>query len=552
MGCSSSKDGPTVVANVKAVHNPDSTWHAPVARALCASGGGSRALSYTMGVYRGLNELNLIPKLDAISSVSGGTWCSSIFMFAKSYKGNAVTTVDLVGADTTPQLLTMSELSKAPGAIASGIVQGDADKILAELSVEFVGREYEVWPHVMSRWLLRDFDSLKELTSYMALDDEAVSRIKAANPQLEKKTFVTPRSDRPKMYIMCATVLAPLNYLATNSNAVSFQQMPDYIGSPFYPNDQQVKYQKAALCGCDENLYKCCKTTRTVGGGFVESFAFGGEAPQKQSGGEGIPVGEPSAPWALPCAVGSSSWGPGGFANASSLAGDIGNIRTKYWPVTSPMLPKAQAATTYEVGDGGLIDNSGMMALLQRKAPKIVWVASAFTSFSTSYDWANATPENFDPASAGVVDQLYVLFGYNTTSPDYYYANDQVFDQSLCLETCKELRDLQLAGKPAVLKKKFTVLQNNWWGIVGGWEVEWVVLYLAKSTNFESQLPEETQSKINEGDSGPFANFPIYKTEMQNGAGDALGLTTEQVNLLAAQGEWSVLENAPLFTELLS
>ena len=40
----------------KAVHNPDSTWHIPVARALCASGGGSRALSYTMGVYRGLNE----------------------------------------------------------------------------------------------------------------------------------------------------------------------------------------------------------------------------------------------------------------------------------------------------------------------------------------------------------------------------------------------------------------------------------------------------------------------------------------------------------------
>ena len=47
--------------------------------------------------------------------------------------------------------------------------------------------------------------------------------------------------------------------------------------------------------------------------GFVESFAFGGEAPKKQQGGEGIPVGEPSAPWALPYAVGTSylagDWG---------------------------------------------------------------------------------------------------------------------------------------------------------------------------------------------------------------------------------------------------
>ena len=31
-----------------------------------------KALTFTMGIYRGLNELNLIPKLDAISSVSGG------------------------------------------------------------------------------------------------------------------------------------------------------------------------------------------------------------------------------------------------------------------------------------------------------------------------------------------------------------------------------------------------------------------------------------------------------------------------------------------------
>lgn len=188
----------------------------------------------------------------------------------------------------------------------------------------------------------------------------------------------------------------------------------------------------------------------------MESFAFGGEAPKKQSGGEGIAVGEPEAPWALPYAVGTSSWAPGGMENASHIAGDIGNIRSKYWPVTSPILPKPQAATTYELGDGGLIDNSGMMALLQRKAPKIVWVASCFTSFSTSYDWANATPENFNPASAGVVDQLYVLFGYNTTSEGYYYANDQVFDQSLCFETCKELHDLQLAGKPVIAIISYT------------------------------------------------------------------------------------------------
>ena len=36
-----------------------------------------------MGVLRALESLKLIPHVDAISSVSGGTWASSIYMFAK-------------------------------------------------------------------------------------------------------------------------------------------------------------------------------------------------------------------------------------------------------------------------------------------------------------------------------------------------------------------------------------------------------------------------------------------------------------------------------------
>ena len=41
-------------------------------------------------------------------------------------------------------------------------VLGDSDEILAKAGVEFIGREWETWPHVMSRWLLRDFDGVKE------------------------------------------------------------------------------------------------------------------------------------------------------------------------------------------------------------------------------------------------------------------------------------------------------------------------------------------------------------------------------------------------------
>lgn len=59
------------------------TAQANLRTGLCFSGGGSRALTVTMGVLRALESLKLIPHVDAISSVSGGTWASSIYMFAK-------------------------------------------------------------------------------------------------------------------------------------------------------------------------------------------------------------------------------------------------------------------------------------------------------------------------------------------------------------------------------------------------------------------------------------------------------------------------------------
>mmetsp|Transcript_15267 Transcript_15267/g.36136 ORF Transcript_15267/g.36136 Transcript_15267/m.36136 type:complete len:130 (+) Transcript_15267:544-933(+) len=48
---------------------------------------------------------------------------------------------------------------------------------------------------------------------------------------------------------------------------------------------------------------------------------------------------------------------------------------------------------------------------------------------------------------------------------------------------------------------------------------------------------------------GKLANFPIYDTT-DNNTGDPLGLTAPQVNLLAAQGEYAVKENAELLRSL--
>ncbi|CAK9021504.1 unnamed protein product [Durusdinium trenchii] len=557
MGCGSGKavvSKSTLQATVKSVTSPeDTSWHGSISTAFAVAGGGSRAFAYELGVYRALHQLGLLDKIDSIGSVSGGTWLSCIYMFARTFQGSPVTTEQLLyGAASAPSELSMAQLQKPVPAAASGMVQGDSDKLLAELTVEFLGQEWEVWPHIMSRWLLRYFDELKSFANYLALDDQQVESIKARNPELEKKSFLTLRPDRRQAYVMCGVVQAPLLYLATNDNVVSLQMTADFVGSPFYPNNAQVQYQKAPICPCDKCLYKCCTMKRTVGGGFVESFAFGGAAPsgKGQMGGEGVSVGAPEKPFSLPYACGISSWAPGQLGNSTDILAEIGNIRKPYWP----MLPRLgttaeqpQPALMYELADGGLIDNSGILSQLQRKASRIVATFPAEHAINESYDWANATATSFDPKTAGVCDTLYVLFGYPGS---HYNNNDQVFEQGLLLPLAKAIRALVLAGKPVVLKKTFKVLPNEWWGIEGNCDVEIVMIYNEVCKDFQDQLPADTQQELAKGKDGAFKNYPHYST-LFNNPPDCLGLTTPQVNLLAAQAEYTVKMHAQLLEDLL-
>ncbi|MFL5748632.1 MAG: hypothetical protein ACJ751_28425, partial [Niastella sp.] len=48
---------------------------------VCFSGGGSRALSAAMGQLRGLKYLDVLKDVFFISSVSGGTWASSLYTY---------------------------------------------------------------------------------------------------------------------------------------------------------------------------------------------------------------------------------------------------------------------------------------------------------------------------------------------------------------------------------------------------------------------------------------------------------------------------------------
>jgi len=544
---------PTLVARMWRVNLEQPGFprsHTSITRSLCASGGGARAMSYNLGFYRALYDLGFLEKLDAISSVSGGSWASSILMFASTWKGKEITTRELLGNSTTPGDLTMSVLNEAPAPFAAALTS-NWNEVLKEQVKQVPS--HELWQKVVGKWLLADFE-LDSLDAVMAASTSDKDRIVMHNPSLADKTFLIPRTDRPKTYVINGAWLAPVGYTSDGSSTVSLQISPDWTGSPYYPDNQQVTYKPAfgsssCCCSCDRTL--------TVGGGFVETFAFGGAAPQfgpaeatqklQEQQEEQIRVGCPMPkPMSLAAAVGISSFAPGFAIDHFAHVGKLGNPQMVAWPIPSTSMPGPQRAERYEFGDGGNLDNSGLLALLQRGSQKVVWIASSFQSLSTSYDYDTATPETFDPAAAKVLEQLSDKFGYGKDSFSDQLTNNQVFEKRALIELVRKLVALKKAGQPAVVRFSLEVLGNAWWGITGGRTVDILLMYLEKTSDFEAQLPADTQTALGSAD-GPFANYPIYDTLGENGLHDLVGLTACQVNLLAAQAEYSVRYHSELF-----
>ncbi|CAK9085231.1 unnamed protein product [Durusdinium trenchii] len=510
-----------------------------VTRALAFSGGGGRAFAFTLGVLRALEELQLMRRVDAISSVSGGSWATSVYMFSTlkvSY---------LLGQATQPEELTMDFLEKTNSALGTVGAVGTsaiAGKLISD-GIEF----QELWVNTISKAILEPF-GLHDLDSYMASDHWAVEDIRRRNPELRAARFLTPAPGRPRVFVMSGAILGPTGYKATKENVVSLQMSPDFIGSPFYPNDAPVSYES-------QDRRWNPKRKGLVGGGFVESFAFGGSPPQEVADGW-ISTEAPLQPFSLAKAVGVSSAGVSAASTQGPLHGVINlaklSPRSDYWAIPSPKFERPKGASTYLLGDGGNIDNSGLLAMLQRRASKVVLVVSTGHALPDDVDFcALGQQELSSDVAERLENQLRANFGYwEKDDIGEFLTQNHVFRKKDLAPLLCQLQSLKKRGQPTVAQRRLQVLPNRWWGIRGGFSVDLLMVYLDKCQNFESRLPKDTADNLQSYFHAEFARFPHYRVVFQN-AGSGTALTHPQINLLAAMGEFFVRENAELFRRLL-
>mmetsp|Transcript_108757 Transcript_108757/g.272559 ORF Transcript_108757/g.272559 Transcript_108757/m.272559 type:complete len:721 (-) Transcript_108757:203-2365(-) len=523
--------------------------HNKIDTAVCLSGGGARAAALTIGVLRALENLKLMKTVDALSSISGSLFASALYMFANpsmykagSSKGQWVGHPEpLWGRASDPKELSLSVLDYDTSPLGTTFADGwggswgTAKDALEHVIPNLVKdrKDYDiVWRRLMRKQFLKPF-GLTDKDALLALDEAHVARIKAANPQLANFTFLTPQPGKPKVFVMGAAILAVDGKRKTD--AASFQISPDYIGTPFYVDTDHRPLYTAADGKVGE------LSAGIVGGGLIETFAFGGDAPADQDGGfDRLP--SPSRPFTLADAMAIATYAD--FLPGESTVGWTPSH--KYWPIG----PGNQKAQRYMIGDGGFIEDTGLLPMLQRRAKRIALFlfvgpgqqlndAVDFCDLSTRISKGSFDPKSFEPKGK-LADSIYVLFGYGYDDGKWHKMHNTVFKQNEMFHVACGLQRLKKQGKPLVFKAKHAVQPNPYWGIQGGYTVEIAYVYNDKIPEFEELLPLDTQKSLTKDMKG----FP---TDLPAG----LYMKPRIIKLMAAQAEYAVLQNAKVLTKVL-
>lgn len=489
---------------------------------LCFSGGGSRALTCAMGQLRGLRALGLLDQTFALSSVSGGTWASSLY----TYLPASISDDEFLGQiQLDPSKITIwgndgNALDHLPahnlGQVPTRLgTLSDLSEIL-DLKLKYGYPNNDLWQGLIGSQVLslfglwtpdaQGFDR-RYISWTKAVRDAAIAR----NPGLTAADFIAVERQRP--FLVMNTSL----FLSDDASA-------DLV--PFEANFSLGVRQFFPPSGAQ---------TGGVGGGLLESFAFTGDYV-----GEGQPgyvqTTRPARPYSLADIVGSSS---AAFAQVAeeqfpALSGLV--PRYSYWPVQGRASTPSQV---YRFADGGSLENLGLNALLARGLRKLAVFVN--TDEKLRKEGNDIVVSSDLPPLFGlqpwVAGKGYVPYAQDPGSGSVrLFRHNQVFDTRDFWPLIQQLWQARQNGQSVLVPQSLSVLPNPWFNVPGGYTVQLLWAYNEFVPNWWNQLSREVQLFI---DAESVLDFPMYNTFTQ------LELSRYLVNALAHLASWNVAADAP-------
>ena len=471
------------------------------------SGGGMRAATATLGQLRALHILGWLPKVKYISAVSGGTWAVGPYIYLPEKFDDQ----EFFGDYISPDNLTEERIKNTKEGSFAHAIQ-DVGYILPRFLVNlFTFNMDESYAETIGEELLEPF-GLNDTDRFFTFHKGALDDILRDNNAMSEKNFYTVKNGRP-YFLGGATIFYP-------EDGDSKDYIYPFEITPLYSGVRRViKAKNGDIIG---------------GGGYVESFAYDSKMPSYPLRHNGMrqqfKIGAKHFRFTLSDILGTSGAAPQEKLLDFKIR-SLGFPEFRHWPVLSVgQVAGKKREKELSHGDGGHIDNIGIIPLLGRKVENILVFVN--------------TPVAFDPEKNMADD----LIGYFRKTEEFPY--NVLFEKEYGEQKLQELYDAYKVkkerGEPLIHCDKYNVQKKLERYGFDGYSPNICWVYLDKPKIWQDKIDkniylETTANEIKHGKI-PFKNFPHTKTFFQSKEQvQIIDLDRRLVNMLSNLTAWTVI-----------
>lgn len=476
--------------------------------AISISGGGPRSFSTSTGHLRCLNRNKMLTneKISYISSISGGSWISSIFTFSKVDKeellGESINVEDI-----SRRTLNYTNFEKEDKFIGNVMNQCPFQDLLSEyLRLGF--QHDKIWENILSTIFLKPYNLNNKIP---VESEEKVTLYK----ELYNIDCVAPREDAP-FYISFSSTLS----MDENIDKID---LCDFSLLEFTPMYSGIKVPKF--------LY---------GGVYLENIGFGcvyepkhidilenSENIENEGINTEIQIHEIRKN-TLASMMGSSSAAYGIALVTNKLLSKITNLKSMTSIVNVWGKNSKENHRLFSI-DGGFNDFTGVISLAARNCKKVL----AFLNIEKGNRDHNGKINYCDYGMTHLfsTEKCYRCERYESRDKFGIFSTE---DWELIKQDYEDRID---RGELAYFKRRMRVLQNKFAGVNGGYDMEIIFLPLVRNKKFEDRLKVDLDSDI----FPELNNFTELKTVFADGL-SSIELTNSQINLMSTYGDWCLEE----------
>ncbi len=540
------------------------------------SGGGTRSAAATLGQMQALFDLGWLEKADYISAISGGAWGSLPFMFLpeKYCDEDTKETCDKVylGNYTSPHSISEKQLMCSDKRSLSDAISEAKYDVLNNnyFYMYLTGRGDETFASYLGNIFLRPFKlknsiskDLGEQKFFTYGDEEYFDHLITDQQRTEstarKTDFFKARVDRP-FYIASSTLMTfgsgdPEYFLPVEIT-------PFYVGVP--TKAKMIKREKNIDISHPNKKDNEYTIYETYLGGYVEPFAYDFLPPaggRSSSPDERVIVKSDYKKQRFSLSDVLAVTGAAPQKTLRSLGPleivtqQLGFPEHIHWGVRDKKPQnkdnKNDVPDHLEQahGDGGHLDNIGIMPLLARKVNNILVFVNTQTPFHYGENLETSIYDNmtsfFDLDKKGPYKKVFKGKPHNV-----------IFEEEKYIELLQGLKAQQNTDGPLIYCDQYEIKENKRYNIRkdDNYKPNICWVYLDESKKWLEAINNNVNKNGNDNQNfisnitehrGEFKHFPHYKTFFNNLPSITLiDLSHKQVNLLANLTAWTVREGA--------